>query len=118
LFLNGTPTSTFGIGYRAYHPNEMFQHSHTIWWKRGLGSVAGSTGYLLPSSSSNVGKPPAGPGNSPTNTFAQMLRTDLDPTRKKCAFTVFLNIGAKTFDGEVTVVGDALDTAAFAIEIA
>jgi len=118
LFLNGTPTSTFGIGYRAYHPNEMFQHSHTIWWKRGLGSVAGSTGYLLPSSSSNVGKPPAGPGNSPTNTFAQMLRTDLDPTRKKCAFTVFLNIAAKTFDGEVTVVGDALDTAAFAIEIA
>lgn len=117
LFFQGTAGSTFGIGYRAYHPNEMFQHSHGIWWKRGLGSVAGSTGVLLSSSSSNVGQPPAGPGDSPTNTFAQMLRTDLDPTRKKCAFTVFLNIGAKTFDGENLVVGNVQDSAAFAIEI-
>ncbi len=36
----------------------------------------------------------------PTNTFAPMLRTDLDPTRKKCAFTVFLGISSKTTDGD------------------
>lgn len=117
LFFQGSAGSTFGVGYRAYHPNEMFQLSHGIWWKRGLGSVAGSTGTLLSSSSVNVGQPPALPGDSPTNTFAQMLRTDLDPTRKKCAFTVFLNIGAKTFDGENLVVGNVQDSAAFAIEI-
>ena len=95
----------------------MFQLSHSISWRRGLGSAAGSTGSLLPSSSVNVGKPPAAPGNSPTNTFAEMLRTDLDPHRKKCAFTVFLDISAKTFDGEVTVTPNVQDTAAFAIEI-
>lgn len=117
LFFQGTSASTFGIGYRAYHPNEMFQYRHGISWRRGLGSAAGSTGVLLASSSSNVGQPPALPGDSPTNTFAQMLRTDLDPTRKKCAFTVFLGISAKTFDGEVTVTPDRHDSAAFAIEI-
>ncbi|MGI8642067.1 MAG: hypothetical protein ACR2MG_19220 [Pyrinomonadaceae bacterium] len=119
LFLNGTASSTFGIGYRAYHENEMFQLNHSISWQRGLGSplVLGSTGSLLASSSVNVGKPPASPGNSPTNTFAEMLRTDLDPHRKKCAFTVFLVIVAKTFDGEVTVTPNVQDTAAFAIEI-
>jgi len=117
LFFQGTASSTFGIGYRAYHQNEMFQLNHSISWRRGLGSAAGSTGNLLASSSVNVGKPPPMTGNSPTNTFAEMLRIDLNPNRKKCAFTVFLLISAKTFDGEVTVTPNVQDTAAFAIEI-
>ena len=125
LFLTGFDNSTFGIGYRAYHPNEMFQLSHSIWWQRGvppvpLHSPDDSTGVLLASSSVNIGQePPLGssPGNSPTNTFAQMLRTDLVPTRTKCAFTVFLNIGVKTFDGENTVLSNVQKTAAFALEI-
>ena len=119
-FLTGTETSTFGIGYRAYHPNEMFQLNHGISWRRGLGSTAGSTGSLLPTSSANVGvEPPNGSpvGNSPTNTFAQMLRIDLLPTRKKCAFTVFLGIRGKAFDGESLATPDVTDSAAFAIEI-
>ncbi|MSP14595.1 MAG: hypothetical protein EXR62_16770 [Chloroflexi bacterium] len=117
LFFIGTAASTFGIGFRAYHPNEMFQLSHSIHWKRGLGSAAGSIGYLEPGNSSNIGVPPNPPGTSPTNTFAQMLRTDLDPTRKKCAFTVFLDINAKTTDGDDFGNPGTEDTAAFAIEI-
>lgn len=122
LFFQGTAGSTFGIGYRAYHPNEMFQLNHGISWQRGVPPVPlhvpdDSKGTLLASSSVNVGKPPASPGNSPTNTFAQMLRTDLVPTRKKCAFTVFLGISAKTFDGENTVTPNVQVSAAFAIEI-
>ncbi len=95
----------------------MFQLNHSISWQRGLGSAAGSNGNLLASSSFNVGKPSAMPGNSPTNTFAEMLRIDLNPNRKKCAFTVFLGISAKTFNGEATVTPNIQDTAAFAIEI-
>jgi hypothetical protein len=117
LFLLGTAASTFGIGYRAYHPNEMFQLSHGISWQRGLGSAAGATGTLLAASPFNVGQPPAAPGNSPTNTFAQMLRTDLDPTRKKCAFTVFLGISSKTTDGDSLGNGSITRSAAYALEI-
>lgn len=119
LFLLGTGSSTFGIGYRAYHQEEMFQHSHGISWQRGLGGFAGSAGTLLAGASNNVGEfgPPASPGNSPTNTFAQMLRTDLDPTRKKCAFTVFLGISSKTTDGDYLGNASLQKTAAFAIEI-
>ena len=117
LFLTGTPTSTFGIGYRAYHEEEMFQLAHSISWQRGLGTAAGATGTLLASSSVNVGKPPAAPGDSPTNTFKDMLRTDLDPTRKKCAFTVFLSISSKTTDGDSLGNGSITRSAAFAIEI-
>lgn len=117
LFLQGTAASTFGIGYRAYHPNAMFQLHHGISWQRGLGFAAGATGTLLASSPFNVGQPPAAPGNSPTNTFAQMLRTDLDPTRTKCAFTVFLGISSKTTDGDYLGNGSLTRSAAFAIEI-
>ena len=46
LFLGGEPDSTFGVGYRAFHPNERFQRYHNIWWKRGLGSTPGNTGFL------------------------------------------------------------------------
>jgi hypothetical protein len=117
LFLLGTAGSTFGVGYRAYHPNEMFQLSHGLSWQRGLGTAAGATGALLSGSPFNVGQPPAAPGNSPTNTFAQMLRTDLDPTRKKCAFTVFLGISSKTTDGDYLGNGSLTRSAAFALEI-
>ena len=117
LFLLGTAASTFGIGYRAYHPNEMFQLSHGLSWQRGLATAAGATGTLLGASPFNVGQPPAAPGNSPTNTFAQMLRIDLDPTRKKCAFTVFLGISSKTTDGDYLGNGSLTRSAAFALEI-
>jgi hypothetical protein len=122
LFLTGSSSSTFGINYRAYHPNQMFQLSHGISWKRGLG---GATGTLLafpappppplavPNlSATNVGKPPDPAGNSPTNTFAQMLSP-----RTKCAFTVFLSISSKTTDGDNLGNGGVTDTAAFALEI-
>ncbi len=116
-FLTGTKDSTFGIGYRAYHPNEMFQLNHSISWRRGLGA---GTGVLLPTSSANVGvEPPLGSpvGNSPTNTFGQMLDIVSDPNRKKCAFTVFLSIRGKAFDGESLATPDVTDSAAFALEI-
>lgn len=117
LFLQGTAASTFGIGYRAYHPNEMFQLYHSITWQRGLGLSADAYGTLLSADPFNVGQPPAPEGTSPTNTFQQMLRPDLDATRKKCAFTVFLSISSKTTDGDYLGNGGITRTGAFAIEI-
>jgi hypothetical protein len=118
LFLEGTGGSTFGIGYTAYHEEEMFQLNHVIWWKRGLG---GGTGFLLDTSAlestQNVGLPPP-PGASPTDTFAEMLDIADDPTRTKCAFTVFLDISGKMTDGDDLGFPNAHDTAAFALEIA
>jgi hypothetical protein len=118
-FLVGGESSTFGIGYRAYHPNEMFQLSHNISWKRGLGPA---TGTLLGSSPFNVGQPPAPAGDSPTNTFHEMLHSNpSDPANphklKKCAFTVFLGISSKTTDGDYLGNSSITETAAFALEI-
>jgi hypothetical protein len=117
LFFGGNNDTTFSVGYRAYHPNEMFQLYHNINWRRGLGSTAASFGNLQPLNSNNVGAPPAVQGGSATNTFAQMLRPDLDPTRKKCAFTAFLNIWNKRTDGDDLGHQYRGDTAAFVIEI-
>ena len=119
-FLEGSATTNFGISYRAYHPNEMFQLSHSVKWKRGLGSFADSEGFLLPTSSANVGQPPADPGDTPTNstnTFGVMLGIASDPNRRKCAFTVFLNIGSKITDGGALNGDSRQESAAFALEI-
>lgn len=109
-FLEGAATATFGIGYRAYHPNELFQQGHSISWQRGLN---GASGTLLGSSQQNKGVPPAAPEPSPTNTFAEML----GPTLTKCAFTVFLSITAKTTDGEDLGYHGITKSAAFALAI-
>jgi hypothetical protein len=109
-FLEGTGSSLFSSGYRAYHMDPMFQLYHTMWWKRGLG---GPTGYLTSPTynPNNVGKPPAMPGVSATDTFANMLGSE-----PKCSFALNLYIWVKTFDGEGRVSGlDASDQAAFAL---
>ncbi|MFZ7092630.1 hypothetical protein [Primorskyibacter sp. 2E233] len=117
LFFGGDGDTTFSVGYRAYHPREQFQLYHNITWKRGLGSTAFSSGVLQPVISNNVGKPPALPGGSATNTFDDMLRPDLDPNRRKCAFTAFLNIWNKRTDGDDLGFQYRGDTAAFVLEI-
>jgi hypothetical protein len=119
LFLEGTADSTFAIRYRAYHAEELFQLAHSITWQRGLPGpgINFSTGTLLASASDNVGKPPDPAGDSPSNTFFQMLRPDDVPTRTKCAFTVFLSISSKTTDGDNLGNLSITKTAAFALEI-
>jgi hypothetical protein len=121
LFLVGTANSEFAIEYRAYHQEEMFQREHVISWQRGVPKpwISGSTGYLLPTASNNVGEfgPPAAAEASPTNKFSEMLRTDLDPTRTQCAFTVFLTISSKTTDGDDLDNHSITKTAAFVLEI-
>ena len=117
LFFGGAPGTSFGVGYRAYHPHEIFQLYHQVTWRRGLGSTAASSGTLQPQISVNVGVPPGPPGASATNTFQQMLRPDLDPTRLKCAFTAFLDIWNKRTDGDDLGHAHSGDTAAFVIEI-
>ncbi len=117
LFFGGAPDTTFSVGYRAYHPNEMFQLYHGITWRRGLGSTAFSSGTLQPTNSNNIGAPPGPVGGSATNTFQEMLRPDLDPTRKKCAFTAFLGIWNKRTDGDDLGHQHRGDSAAFVIEI-
>lgn len=121
LFFAGTADTTFSVGYRAYHPNEMFQFNHTITWQRGLGSFPSSFGVLQPTNSNNVGVPPSPPGGSATNTFGQMLVPNEfvppGPPRKKCAFTAFLNIWNKRTDGDNPGHQHDQDSAAFVIEI-
>jgi hypothetical protein len=46
-----------------------------------------------------------------------MLDTASVPTRRKCAFTVFLNIGSKITDGAGLNGHSLEETAAFALEI-
>lgn len=117
LFFGGDVNTTFSVGYRAYHPREPFQLYHRITWRRGLGSTAFSSGTLQPTNPNNVGQPPALPGGSATNTFGQMLRPDLDPDRRKCAFTAFLHILNKRTDGDDLGFQHRTDTAAFVLEI-
>jgi hypothetical protein len=106
-FLEGPGSDTFSVGYVAYHPEPAFLLNHSLWWRRGL---AGPTGYLVNSSSSNVG--PA-PGVSPTASFADMLESE-----QKCSFSLNLYANVKTTNGIGTL--DALDDwdyASFALEI-
>lgn len=95
----------------------MFQLYHNITWRRGLGSTPFSSGVLEPTNSDNVGLPPSSAEGSATNTYQQMLRPDLDPTRNKCAFTAFLHIWDKRTDGDDLRHQHDSDTAAFVIEI-
>ena len=116
-YLQGVADSTLSVGYRAYHQNPLFHDAHSIWWYRGSGSTAEHTDTLT-QSSSNVGQPPALPGSSGSNTFAEMLRTNLEPSRLKCSFVVNLSVWVKTFDGEVTLgYLNAGDAWAFSVEI-
>lgn len=116
-YLQGLADSTFGVAYRAYHENPLFHDSHTIWWYRGSGSTVEHSDTLT-TSPSNVGQPPAPAGLSGSNTFAQMLRTNLEPSRLKCSFVVYLSVGVKTFDGENTLTYlNGWDAWAFSLEI-
>lgn len=108
-FLVGPDTSTFSVGYRAYHPNPMFHLNHSMWWRRGLG---GPTGYLVSSNPDNAGQPPNPVAVGGPATFASML----GPTTK-CSFALRLYVNVKTFNGIGTLNGlDDSDTAAFALE--
>lgn len=117
LFFGGADETTFSVGYRAYHPNELFQYYHNITWRRGLGSTLMSSGILEPTNSNNVGMPPGPAGGSATERYDGMLRPDLDSTRTKCAFTAFLNVWSKRTDGDDLGHQHDGDTAAFVIEI-
>lgn len=111
-FIEGCSNDTFGIGYRAYHPDPMFVLSHSITWKRGLG---GSTGDLTPAAPTryqNVGQPPALPGASDTDTLQQMLGA-----HTKCSFATTLTVQVKTTNGSGRLQHlDRHDIAAFALE--
>lgn len=111
-FLESAGTSLFSSGYRAYHPEPMFQLYHRMWWRRGLGGPSGSlTSPTL--NPNNVGKPPAPPGVSGTATFADMLGL-----HAACSFSLNLRVWVKTFDGRSRLSGlDDWDQAAFALSV-
>lgn len=116
-YLQGQADSTFSVGYRAYHENPLFHDSHSVWWYRGSGATAEHQDTLT-LSAFNVGKPPDPAGVSGSTTFAEMLRTNLDPSRLKCSFVVYLSVGVKTFDGENTLAYlNGWDAWAFSVEI-
>jgi len=122
-FLLGANSSTFGIEYRAYVPDERFQQDHSIGWVRGLNGAAsnGGAGSLSTISPANVGEPPAAAGFSGTNTFQTML-TRLDPPAMptvlpRCAFALTLTTRAKTIDSGSLSFPHVEETAAFALEI-
>ncbi|MEO1250252.1 MAG: hypothetical protein AAFW76_10500, partial [Pseudomonadota bacterium] len=119
-FLAGTASSTFGIGYRAYHENPLFHASHNIQWQRGLGNTDFSSGSLAnaapiaPASAPNVGGPPdtTPPGASGTQDFGTLLQT-----QSRCAFSLWLNVYNKRTDGDDHGFVYQGDTAAVALEI-
>jgi len=115
-FLAGNSASTFGIGYRAYHPWAQFQQRHVISWKRGLSG--GSD--VLHNASNNVGVEPGPVGASPTHTFGHMLTHGVVPPNvppNKCAFSVFLTTYSKRTNGETFNLPHVTDSAAFALDI-
>jgi hypothetical protein len=116
-YLQGTAASTLAAGYRAYHPNPQFHYVHALWWYRGSGATPGSTDTLT-YSTVNVGMPPNPAGVSGAHTFAHLLRTDLDPSRLKCSFVIYLHCYVKTWDGETILTGlERGDAWAFSVEI-
>lgn len=116
-YLQGLSDSEFSVGYRAYHPNPQFHHYHAIWWYRGAGSTAEHSDTLT-ASAVNVGQPPAPAGVSGSNTFAELLRTNLEPGRLKCSFVVHLAAEVKTFNGSTTLTYlNRYDEWAFSVEI-
>jgi hypothetical protein len=116
-YLEGTAGSTFAVLFRAYHHNPLFHAGHTIKWYRGAGTTAEHEEFFH-SSASNEGQPPNPPAASTSVTFADMLRTSLDPTRLKCSFVVTLHASAKTFNGWGRLAYlDWGDQWAFSIEI-
>jgi hypothetical protein len=123
-FLEGPATSEFAIEYRAYVADQRFQESHSIGWLRGLNASAanGGVGSLpTPLSPANVGKPPALPVTSGSNTFELML-TRLDAPNppvvlERCSFAATLTTYAKTTNGADFNYPYAQETAAFALAI-
>jgi hypothetical protein len=113
-FLEGPGSSTFSVGYKAYHDQPMFLLNHSLWWRRGLG---GPSAYLVNTSPYNVG--PA-LGVSPSHTFGFMLGA-FPPSFsavKKCTFTLNLYVNVKTTNGFGTLDGlDGWDYGSFALEI-
>jgi hypothetical protein len=113
-----TTGSKFSADYRAYHPNEMFIVQHNLWWKRGIGGGAGTTGDISwpppppPSPRyDNVGMPPAAAGTTPQVPFATMLGPE-----EKCSFALNLHVDVKTTNGSgVLTYLDANDQGAFAL---
>jgi hypothetical protein len=105
-FLEGPASSEFAVECRAYVADQRFQQGHSIGWLRGLNGspTNGGVGSLsTPLSPANVGKPPALPATSGSNTFDLML-TRLDPpppvVLQRCSFAVTLTTYAKTTNGE------------------
>ena len=116
-FLEGSPGTLLSVGYRAYHPNDMFHLSHNMYWRRGLGGPSGNLVLgNLPAGSNynNVGQV-GPPGESGTETFATMLGSSAVGT--KCSFSVNLSAYSKTFNGIGRLGLDDYDQAAFAMEI-
>ncbi|HLA97122.1 MAG TPA: hypothetical protein VJL34_01620 [Anaerolineales bacterium] len=104
-FMEGPGSTTFSVGYKAYHPEPMFLLNHSLWWRRGLG---GPTGYLVNTSPDN-----AGPALtvSPTDTFSDMLGLET-----RCSFTLNLYANVKTTNGIGTLDSlDGWDYASFAL---
>jgi hypothetical protein len=110
-FMVGTAASTFGIRYRAYHPEERFQNGHSITWRRGLSGGSGT----LPNAAGgvNVGVPPAAAGDSGQASFATMLGG-----HRRCAFSVILDVYGKLTDGDSFGLPHLADIASFALEVA
>lgn len=117
-FLEGPGSQTFSVGYRAYHPQEMFLLQHSLWWRRGLG---GPSDYLVNASPSNAGYPPMGPlAVSPAHTFTHMLTLPPLPAGgapTRCTFSLHLRSYVKTTDGESSLDFGDYDYGSFAMAI-
>jgi hypothetical protein len=115
-FLEGGPSATVEIGYRAYHPQPgtpSFLHFHSLVITRGLNGPSWQVANP-PGAEVGEGGPPHA---SVAKTLADLLG-DEPPGHQKCAFAVNLHSHVKTTNGAGTLTNlDASETAAFAAEI-
>ena len=132
-FMTGQASSTFAIGFRAYHvhgvdhagngDSNSFMWHYAIGWQRGLNGNSGALGFA-PSGGDNhtdVGET-GGAVASGSETFQTMLTRTVSgsPTvvLPKCTFSVSLHVYAKHFTGGGRIQQyDYDETASFALEI-
>ena len=115
-FLEGDPSATVQIGYRAYHPQPgtpSFLHFHSLVITRGLN---GPSWQVANPPGAEVGE--GGPPHvSVAKTLADLLG-DEPPGHQKCAFAVNLTAHVKTTNGAGTLTNlNDSETAAFAAAI-
>lgn len=124
-FMSGPGTTTFSVGFRAYHldgvttgggpsDTDSFMASYALTWQRGLNGPSGTI------ETGTADKGEAGAVPSAATAFATLLGA-FPPTwgaQQRCTFSVHLHVDAKHHNGGSFIDAyDYRETASFALEL-